>query len=205
MNAAMKRLGLANRKHGGALPSKGRLIVALDLTSSRAESLRQAQKATTQMFDAIEAVGAGFFVNSTGDPIFADPVSASGTSVTLPHPILSTYTIAGFEIQTVGYVFGYESLASISTTPWNANLTVRAGAVAADVDNDGYSWPTQSSTLYKTLNFNMPNDRRQPTFMARLGGAWFTVTLSNSTDNTMYSFERMFLTFAPGGRNRYQR
>jgi hypothetical protein len=153
----------------------------------------------------IEAVGAGFFVNSTGDPIFADPVSASGTSVTLPHPILSTYTIAGFEIQTVGYVFGYESLASISTTPWNANLTVRAGAVAADVDNDGYSWPTQSSTLYKTLNFNMPNDRRQPTFMARLGGAWFTVTLSNSTDNTMYSFERMFLTFAPGGRNRYQR
>lgn len=58
MNAAMKRLGLANRKHGGALPSKGRLIIALDLTSSRAESLRQAQKATTQMFDAIEAVGA---------------------------------------------------------------------------------------------------------------------------------------------------
>ena len=56
MNAAMERLGLANRNTGGGL-SIGRLIVALDLTSSRAESLRQAQKATAAMFAAIKAVG----------------------------------------------------------------------------------------------------------------------------------------------------
>jgi hypothetical protein len=61
MNAAMQRLGLANRNTGGGLSagrSAGRLIVALDLTGSRAESLRQAQKATAQMFAAIKAVGA---------------------------------------------------------------------------------------------------------------------------------------------------
>jgi hypothetical protein len=52
MNEALERLGLAKRNTGG-----GRLIVALDLTSSRAESLRQAQKATAAMFAAIKAVG----------------------------------------------------------------------------------------------------------------------------------------------------
>ena len=40
-----------------AQPS-GRLIVALDLTGSRAESLKQARKATAAMFAAIKAVGA---------------------------------------------------------------------------------------------------------------------------------------------------
>ena len=58
MNAAMERLGLGNRKHGRAMAATGRLIVALDLTSSRVESLRQAQKATAAMFAAIKAVGA---------------------------------------------------------------------------------------------------------------------------------------------------
>src|ERR1700677_5045317 len=61
MNAAMQRLGLANRNTGGGLSAgrcAGRLIVALDLTGSRAESLRQARKATAQMFAAIKAVGA---------------------------------------------------------------------------------------------------------------------------------------------------
>ena len=58
MNAAMERLGLANRRNTRGGLSAGRLIVALDLTSSRAESLRQAQKATAAMFAAIKAVGA---------------------------------------------------------------------------------------------------------------------------------------------------
>lgn len=67
MNAAMQRLGLscealakrglANRNTGGGLSSQGRLIVALDLTGSRAESLKQARKATAQMFTGIKAVG----------------------------------------------------------------------------------------------------------------------------------------------------
>ena len=58
MNEALERLGQADKKHGAAGRAGGRLIVALDLTSSRAESLRQAQKATAQMFDAIKAMGA---------------------------------------------------------------------------------------------------------------------------------------------------
>jgi uncharacterized protein with GYD domain len=52
MNEALERLGQANKRNTG-----GRLIVALDLTSSRADSLKQAQKATAAMFDAIKAVG----------------------------------------------------------------------------------------------------------------------------------------------------
>jgi hypothetical protein len=54
MNAALDRLGLA--KPQSAHPG-GRLIVALDLTASRAESLIQARIATAQMFAAIKAVG----------------------------------------------------------------------------------------------------------------------------------------------------
>jgi hypothetical protein len=59
MNAALERLGLAKPLPAKPLPAKrsGRLIVALDLTSSRAESLRQAQKATAAMFQAIRAIG----------------------------------------------------------------------------------------------------------------------------------------------------
>jgi hypothetical protein len=57
MNAALERLGA-----GAAitpLPASrcGRLIVALDLTGSRAETLKQARKATAAMFEAIKAVG----------------------------------------------------------------------------------------------------------------------------------------------------
>jgi hypothetical protein len=58
MNTALERLG------GGGIvtpvPAKGsgRLIVALDLSGSRAESLKQARKATAAMFEAIKAIGA---------------------------------------------------------------------------------------------------------------------------------------------------
>jgi hypothetical protein len=60
MNAALERLGpvrsgVLDRSSAGA--KAGRLIVALDLTSSRAASLRQAQKATAAMFEAIKGIG----------------------------------------------------------------------------------------------------------------------------------------------------
>lgn len=57
MNEALERLGISG---SDPLPARrsGRLIVALDLTGSRAESLKQAQKATAAMFTAIKAIGA---------------------------------------------------------------------------------------------------------------------------------------------------
>jgi hypothetical protein len=56
MNAALKRLGGVMRPLQAR--SVARLIVALDLTGSRAESLKQAQKATAAMFEAIKSIGA---------------------------------------------------------------------------------------------------------------------------------------------------
>jgi hypothetical protein len=60
MNKALERLGLVRRETSNAqrVMGAGRLIVALDLTGSRAESLKQAQKATAAMFTAIKTVGA---------------------------------------------------------------------------------------------------------------------------------------------------
>ena len=54
MNAALERLGRMGPLERRSI---GRLIVALDLTGSRAESLKQARKATAAMFEAIGAIG----------------------------------------------------------------------------------------------------------------------------------------------------
>ena len=54
VNAALERLGLAKLQSAHVV---GRLLVALDLTASRAESLKQARVATARMFAAIKAVG----------------------------------------------------------------------------------------------------------------------------------------------------
>lgn len=51
MEAALGKLTPARRQ------AAGRLIVALDLTGSRAESLVRARKATAQMFDAVKILG----------------------------------------------------------------------------------------------------------------------------------------------------
>ncbi len=58
MNAALERLGQSGKTPSLASRRTGRLIVALDLTGSRAESLKQARKATAAMFDAIRSIGA---------------------------------------------------------------------------------------------------------------------------------------------------
>jgi uncharacterized protein with GYD domain len=58
MNAALERLGQGGKMEPLSARRVGRLIVALDLTSSRAESLRQARKATAAMFAAIRSIGA---------------------------------------------------------------------------------------------------------------------------------------------------
>jgi len=58
MNAALERLGQRIGVSCEALAKQGRLIVALDLTGSRAESLKQARKATAAMFEAIRSIGA---------------------------------------------------------------------------------------------------------------------------------------------------
>lgn len=54
VNAALERLGLAKPQSAHAA---GRLLVALDLTASRTESLKQARIATAQMLASIKAVG----------------------------------------------------------------------------------------------------------------------------------------------------
>ena len=57
MNTALERLGQVGMATPVVARRCGRLIVALDLTGSRAESLKQARKATAAMFEAIRAVG----------------------------------------------------------------------------------------------------------------------------------------------------
>ena len=57
IDAAIARIGRIENEHiGAARPA--RLIVGLDLTSSRKHSLKQARIATAAMFDAIKAIGA---------------------------------------------------------------------------------------------------------------------------------------------------
>ncbi|MGH9444130.1 MAG: vWA domain-containing protein [Terriglobia bacterium] len=55
MNEALARLQPKELKHGRG---QGRLIFALDLTGSRAHSLKQARIATAAMFEAIKSLGA---------------------------------------------------------------------------------------------------------------------------------------------------
>jgi hypothetical protein len=87
---------------------------------------------------------------------------------------------------------------------FNSKLSVLAGPTAADVDVDGYGWPSQSTNLPGfTKTFTM--DRRQAIIQQRLGGGWFSITLGNSTDQATWSFERAVLNFTPSGVNRQQR
>lgn len=91
---------------------------------------------------------------------------------------------------------------------WNANITLVAGAVAADVSGE-YAYPTgdstSNSTAYNTWSVSTGLDRRQPIWRPRLGAAWYALEISNSTISTTWSFEMANMTFAPNGINRYRR
>ena len=93
-------------------------------------------------------------------------------------------------------------------TGWNANITVYAGATAADVSDD-YFYPTldstSNSTGYNTWMTSTQLDRRQPIWRPRLGAAWYALQIGNSTISTTWSFEMAQMTFAQNGINRYRR
>jgi hypothetical protein len=57
MNAALAKLGMAE----GTKPNRrgGRIMIALDLTSSRESGLREARIATAAMFEVVQSIGAG--------------------------------------------------------------------------------------------------------------------------------------------------
>ncbi len=148
-----------------------------------------------------------YFVRTVSYPLLENggngPTFNGGNSITIQHPIISTYS----GNSTVGYYIGYEvySTGGGSTGPaFNASLSVLAGPTAADVDVDGYGWPNASTNL-PGFTKTFTTDRRQPIIQQRLGGGWFSVTLGNSTDQATWSFERMVLAFTPSGINRQQR
>ncbi len=76
---------------------------------------------------------------------------------------------------------------------WNANVIVSAGPDAYSVTEGA---PHSTATVPATL------DRRQKTYRQRFRGGWFSMTISNQTDSTYFSFETALLEFAPGGKNR---
>ena len=60
MNEALARIGAVNvTETRGAARRSGRLVFALDLTSSREPGLREARIATAAMFDALKAIEIG--------------------------------------------------------------------------------------------------------------------------------------------------
>jgi hypothetical protein len=150
-----------------------------------------------------------FYVDTQGNTYFSPPASISGplsTVITLVHPIVST--ISGGLHSTVGYVLKYLGTGSTFNLPgWNMNISVVAGGTAADVSNDGFPYPTLDSTsnLYATWATSTSTDRRQSLMYPRLLGSWFGVTVSNSTDSTMFSVERITCQGVPAGTNRYRR
>lgn len=150
-----------------------------------------------------------FFVDTQGNTYFSNPVSITGplsTVITLAHPIIST--ISGGLHSTVGYVIKYIGPGStINLAGWNMNIAITAGGAAADVSQDGFAYPTQDSTnnLYATWATSTSTDRRQVLMYPRLLGSWYGVTVSNSTDSTMFSVERITLQGVAAGTNRYRR
>jgi hypothetical protein len=86
---------------------------------------------------------------------------------------------------------------------WNASVTIVSGAVAADVNGD--DTPPLTPAGYQTWVGSVGNDRRAPIMRPRRGGAWFSVSLANSTLAATNSLERLVLTFSPMGLNRRQR
>ena len=86
----------------------------------------------------------------------------------------------------------------LSSTNWNVQAQIAAGPDAYSVTegiNDG-------ANLHPIPVVVMPIDRRQKVFRQRLRGGWFSLTLSNFTDNAFFSIESAMLEFVPGGRNR---
>lgn len=81
-------------------------------------------------------------------------------------------------------------------TPWNANVVIDAGPDAYSVTE---GTPHSSATIPSTL------DRRQKTYRQRFRGGWFSMTISNDTFNTYFSFESALLEFIEAGRNRERR
>ncbi|MGD0768105.1 MAG: hypothetical protein ABSB42_07920 [Tepidisphaeraceae bacterium] len=152
-----------------------------------------------------------YFVFTTGQLSLENsghgPTFNGGNSITLQYPVIHTVA-PGFS--TAGYFILYNGPGSTyNLAAWNANLSIVAGPTAADVGNDGYSWPTQDSTANSTANNTWATtfiqDRRQPILRPRLGNAWFGLTLGNSTDGATWSMERVLLNFQAQGLNRGQK
>jgi hypothetical protein len=61
MNEALARIGAIDANPAPVLPARqaGRLLFAVDLTSSREPTLREARIATAAMFDTLKSIGAG--------------------------------------------------------------------------------------------------------------------------------------------------
>jgi hypothetical protein len=142
-----------------------------------------------------------YYVTSSGGTINGGtPTFNGGNSITIQHPVQSTYVIAGTSTQTVGFSVRYADQSTYTVPGFLANINVIAGPTAADVMGDGYSTSAASQ-----WNSDVTFDRRQPAMLGRLSGGWFGLTISNSTDGAQFSFERAELTFVPSGRNRKYR
>lgn len=79
---------------------------------------------------------------------------------------------------------------------WNASVLISAGP-------DAYS--VTEGTPHSTANVPATLDRRQKTYRQRFRGGWFSMTISNETLDTYFSFESALLEFLQAGRNRERR
>lgn len=96
---------------------------------------------------------------------------------------------------------------STSTSPWNLQLSVVGAPTAANAADIPYPTTdsTSASTSYQTWTTSFSLDGRAPVQYPRLQGSWFGLTVSNGVGKGYFSVERIELTAAPGGLNRYQR
>jgi hypothetical protein len=89
--------------------------------------------------------------------------------------------------------------AGVSSTLWNVQATLYAGASAYDV-TEGVA-----GNLHSFSSVQLTLDRRQKTFRQRLRGGWFSLKLSNAVDNDLFALESGVIDFVPGGPNRLRR
>lgn len=75
-------------------------------------------------------------------------------------------------------------------------------AVKATLNSGPDAYEVTEGTPHSTITVTVPLDRRQKIFRQRLRGSWFTLMLSNATDDTYFSFESATLDFIPHGRQR---
>ncbi len=89
-----------------------------------------------------------------------------------------------------------ETFDSDPSSDWNANVVIDSGPDAYSVTE---GTPHSTATIPSTL------DRRQKTYRQRFRGGWFSMTISNDTIDTYWTFESALLEFSEAGRNRERR